>query len=101
MSVFERLADNWVANLGAALLFVFLFRIIARHRPRPLEQLVGIAAWIAGCIVTVVAMIDDTDLSLLPGIMTTMLFFALVIYIEEPFWSMKKLRVFLNKKHRL
>jgi cytosine permease len=97
----ENIADNCIANLGASLVFVFLIRIIVKHRPRPFEKLISLAAWLVGCIITVVATVQHFKTpSLLAGVASTSMFFLIVFFIEEPFWSMKKLRILINRRSK-
>lgn len=88
-------ADDFIANLGTALILIFLVREIVRHRPTALEKIISSTSWIFGCSVTLYTDIKGFNIPLLWGIGATMLSFILAFFIEEPFWSMKKLKDFL------
>ncbi len=95
-------ADDFIANLGSALILIFLVREIVRHRPTPLEKLISTTSWIIGCSVTLYAEIKNFNIPLLWGIGATALSFILAFFIEEPFWSIKKLNDYVsinNEKH--
>lgn len=93
-------ADDFIANLGTSLIFIFLIREIVRHRPTRLEKLISTTSWVIGCCVTLYADIKGFKASLIWGIGATMLSFIVAFFIEEPFWSIKELKKFLtlNKK---
>jgi hypothetical protein len=93
------ISDYYIADLGASLLLIFLLRIIVRHRPKPFEKLTSAGAWIIGCITTTLAAFKGFHTTpLLAGIGATFLCYIVVFFIEEPFWSIKKLRKLLTQK---
>lgn len=89
-------ADDFIANLGTALILIFLVREIVRHRPTALEKMISTTSWIIGCFVTIYTDINGFNVPLLWGIGATMLSFIIAFFIEEPFWSTKKLKDFLT-----
>ncbi len=95
---FNYTADDFIANLGMALVLIFLVRIIVRHRPRRMEKLISCTSWLVGCGVTLYAEMDNFSAPLLSGLWATILFFGVAFFIEEPFWSIKKLKDEIKKK---
>ncbi|MFZ4772467.1 MAG: hypothetical protein ACOYK9_00545 [Chlamydiia bacterium] len=96
---YQIIADNFIANLGIVLLIIFGFRLVVRHRPQPLEKVISTTSWIIGCIATILATIQVTCLPpALIGMGATIGFFGLVMFIEEPFWSWKKLRHLIQNR---
>jgi len=94
-------ADDFIAILGITLLLIFAVRIVVRHRPKPFEKIISTVSWIIGCIAIVIAITQNSETPpLLVGIWTTILFFGVIIFIEEPFWSFKKLKEWLNRNSR-
>jgi hypothetical protein len=94
------LADDFIANLGASLIFIFLVREIVKHRPTALEKVISTTSWIIGCLATIYADINGFETPVLWGIGTTALSFTIAFFIEEPFWSMKKLGCFLASQEK-
>lgn len=94
---FADISDNFTADLGITLVLMFLLRLVVRHRPKPFEKLFSTIAWMTGCAVLVYAEMQNYEVPLLSGIGATVLFFILIWFIEEPFWSMKKLKQLLNR----
>jgi hypothetical protein len=93
------ITDLFIANLGTVLLVIFGYRFVIRHRPKPFEKLFSSIAWFIGCGITVFATFKAPESPpLLTGTGATILFFLFFVFIEEPFWSIKKLRIWLNKK---
>lgn len=94
-------ADDCIANLGVALLLVFSIRVIVQHRPRPFEKMIGAVSWIVGCSAIIASSINRTAMvPLTLGIQVTLLIFGMIIFCEEPFWSFRKLRKWLQEnKH--
>ncbi len=90
---YDDVVDNFIANLGTALLVVFLIRIIVKHRPTPFEKVTSIGAWVIGCITTTVAAVQQLGTPpLFAGVGATILCYIVVFFIEEPFWSAIKLK---------
>lgn len=100
MQFIENLSDNCIANLGIVLLIAFLVKIIAKHRPRPLEKFVSGVCWLLGCITTLLALLNNPNnenQALFLGIGTSIVAFLFILFIEETIWSTKKLNFFEKK----
>jgi len=94
------IADDFIANLGASLILIFLVRAIVRHRPTALEKVISTTSWIIGCSVTMYANIKGFSTPLLWGMGATALSFIIAFFVEEPFWSIKKLNNLLASKKK-
>lgn len=87
--------DDCIANLGVALVLIFVVRTVLIHRPKPLEKFIGFSSWLVGSFATVYFAYKDINLSLLIGLSTTTILFISFFYIMEPvlaFRDLKKLR---------
>lgn len=108
MDYIETIAASFVANLGFILLVDFLIKVVITHRiRRHAKQLSGLS-WLVGCISTAVAQLytpigssNPLTLGLGPsvpsnsftiGIGASLLFFLVVLFIEESIWSYRHLR---------
>ena len=90
---FGDITNSYFACLGAVLILAFLIRIIVKHRPRPYEKIINMAAWLFGCLI---ATIYETEHflqgvpALLAGVNASILLFIVVIFIEETMWAFEK-----------
>ena len=87
------MAENFIASLGVVLLMSFLIKMFASHRPRPYEKLINMGCWFFGALVgTVLSAKDHIGAShaLIISFSATSIAFMCVIYIEETYWSMRK-----------
>ncbi|MFZ4773512.1 MAG: hypothetical protein ACOYK9_05930 [Chlamydiia bacterium] len=93
MGMLQILADDFIKNLGVVLVIIFGFRLMIQHRPKPFEKFISLVSWIVGCSATFLAVkyMTITPPSLI-GMWATIGFFGLVMFIEEPFWSWRKLQ---------
>jgi len=88
------LTNAFIAILGVVLLISFLIKLIVNHRPRILEKTINGIAWLIGCLTSLALQINSPDLgtkALLGGVSATILFYILVIFIEETHWAWKHL----------
>lgn len=95
----NKVADDFIANLGCALILIFFIREIVKHRPTPLEKLISTVSWIAGCIGTIYAHAYMVGNPLTFGINITVVAYLIAFFIEEPFWSAIELRKLLKKNN--
>jgi hypothetical protein len=89
--------ECYIAIAGIVLVICMLLRLIVQHRPRTFEKTINLTAWLTGCATVTIMGIQypgDTTITLLYGISVVGLFFLMVFFIEETFWSIKKV---LNK----
>lgn len=85
--------NSYFACLGAVLILAFLIRIIVKHRPRPYEMIINMAAWLFGCLIATIYEIQhflQGVPALLAGVNASVLFFIAVIFIEETMWAIEK-----------
>lgn len=88
------MAENFIASLGIILLIAFLVKTFAQHRPRPMEKFLNLTCWFFGGIVgTIFSSMTDVDSSrtLVISISASCILFACIIYVEETYWSAKKI----------
>lgn len=88
------LTNAFIAILGVVLLISFLIKLIVKHRPRIFEKTINGTAWLVGCLASLAIQINSPDLgtkALLSGVSASILFYILVIFIEETFWAWKHL----------
>lgn len=88
-----QLLNAYLISLCTVLLISFLVRVIVNHRPRKTGKAINTMAWMLGCIVATVLKIQtpsDEIHFLLAGMGASMLFFLVVMYIEETIWAAKK-----------
>jgi purine-cytosine permease-like protein len=87
------LTNAYLSSLGVVLLMAYLIRIIVRHRPRPFEKMISFAAWVFGCMVATLYearhFLQGMD-ALLAGVNASLLFFLVVIFLEETIWAVRK-----------
>ncbi len=87
---FEDLTNSYIACLGTMLLIAYLMRLLVKHRPRTFEKVFNMSAWIIGCVVATVYeskhFLKGTE-ALLAGVSASILFFMVVIFIEETVWA--------------
>ncbi len=87
------LVNAYLASLVVVLLMAYLIRIIVRHRPRPFEKAISFATWIFGCLVATLYesrhFLQGMD-ALLAGVNASLLFFLVVIFLEETIWAVRK-----------
>lgn len=91
----EDLFNSYIGILGMVLLIAVLARLIIKHRPRKFEKTINLLAWLIGCLVATVLEIQNPKQgihSLLFGMCASALFFLFVFFIEETYWSVKKIR---------
>ncbi len=88
----QDLSQAYLATLGVVLIMSFLTRLIVKHRPRPLEKSINMATWLFGCTLATIYeaqhFLQGMD-SLLIGINGSILFFMVVIFVEETVWATK------------
>ena len=95
IELLQNFLEYYIGIFGVILTIAMLLRVVVQHRPREFEKRVNLAAWIVGCIVsTVIEMQHPTQLvqTLLYGIGASVLFFLIIIFLEETFWAIKKVR---------
>lgn len=93
VQLFQDLTNAYIADLGSVLLMAFLIKIIVKHRPRPLEKWINLAAWFFGCIVATIYEIQHPLQglgTLMAGVNTSLLFYLCVIFLEETIWAVRK-----------
>lgn len=92
------LINAYLANLAAVLLISFICQIVIKHRPRMKEKTISGLAWLFGCFISTISLIFSPQMpiqALFSGIGAGIIFFLLVIFLEETFWSIK--RIFFDK----
>lgn len=93
------LTNSYLASLGVVLLISFLIRMVVKHRPRRYELLLNLSAWLIGCVVStlwIIQDITDTVTPIIMGSLTSMVAFVLIIFIEENVWAAKKIQHYKN-----
>ena len=94
MEFLETMANNFIATLAIVLMLGFLVRIVVRHRPRPLEQLVNVSCRLfGGTIGTIIQSQNTTDPTqvLIIAMSSSCIAFISLIFIEETVWALKKI----------
>lgn len=94
------LLNAYLVSLGIVLVIAFIVRIVVQHRPRPTEKAINTISWLIGCCVATILKFQnpqDKIHFLLFGVGATGLFFLAVLYIEETYWSSKKIIVKQDK----
>jgi hypothetical protein len=89
----QDLTNSYISTLGVVLLMAYLTRIIVRHRPRAFEQAINMATWLFGCLIATIYEIQhflQGVQALIVGVNASILFFLLVIFIEETVWASRK-----------
>ncbi len=85
--------NSYIAILGLVLMLAFLLKIVVKHRPRPFDKLVNIITWIFGCVASTIYEINyplqGID-ALVTGLKFSVLFFLVVLFVEEIVWATKK-----------
>ncbi|PIS02046.1 MAG: hypothetical protein COT85_07875 [Chlamydiae bacterium CG10_big_fil_rev_8_21_14_0_10_42_34] len=99
MQFFLDVAENFIASLGIILLLSFLTKTFEHHRPRPYEKMINFSCWFFGAIIGTLysAKNPETSNTLIISFCATTLAFLFIIYIEETYWSAKK--IILEHKH--
>jgi hypothetical protein len=93
MEFLEVMANNFIASLGIVLMMAFLVRIVVKHRPRPLEQLINLACWLLGGVIGTIAQargLADPTQTLIVSMSVSFIAFVISIFIEETVWAMRK-----------
>lgn len=93
MQFFLSMAENFIASLGVVLLMSFLIKTFAQHRPRPYEKLINMSCWFFGALLGTILSAQDhigPSHALIISFSATSIAFLCVIYIEETYWSVKK-----------
>jgi cytosine permease len=91
----ENLLNCFIGVIGIVLFIGVLARIIIRHRLRTFERTINIIAWLIGCIVATMLIIQNPDQVVRPLLLSmgaSTLFFLFVFFIEETYWSLQKIR---------
>ncbi len=89
----EDLTNSIIGILGIILLMAYILKIIVKHRPRPFEKMLNMAAWILGSVVAAIYQVNHPQQgvdSLLTGVKASLLFFLAVLFIEELVWATQK-----------
>lgn len=90
---FQDLTNSYIATLGAVLLMAYLTRIIVTHRVRYHEKIINTITWLFGCLVATIYEIEHVLAgveTLLVGVNASLLFFIVVIFVEETVWAARK-----------
>ena len=88
--VMQDLTNSYIAILGVILLLAYLTRLIIKHRPKSFEKSINLAAWLFGCVISTVYEVQhflQGNHALLAGVTGSVLFFLVVIFIEETVWA--------------
>ena len=91
----ETTLTSFISNLGIVLLISYLIRILIRHRLRPKQKLLNTSCWVAGCVVSLIAQTQTPAKPigevLIIGVVASILFFLVMMFIEETIWSLKSI----------
>lgn len=88
------LLNAYLATLGIVLLIAFIAQVLIKHRPRPKEKAINGLAWLFGSLASTISLIHSPENpihALFTGIGGSLLFFALVVFLEETFWAFHKI----------
>lgn len=88
------LLNAYIGIMGIILLIAVMARLIIKHRPRKYEKVINCASWLFGCVVSTYLEVKQPDAaihSLFFGMSASVLFFLVVFFIEETYWSIQKI----------
>lgn len=88
------LLNAYLATLGIVLLIAFIAQVLINHRPRPREKVINGLAWLFGSLASTISLIHSPNSpihALFTGIGGSLIFFAIVVFLEETFWALKKI----------
>jgi len=88
------LLNSYLVSLCCVLLISFLFRIVSNRMPGKIEKWINTIAWLVGCLVSTILKIQNpaNEMNfLLLGAGASAMFFLVVMYAEETFYSAKKI----------
>ncbi len=89
---FINLICDFIACLALVLLLTSLVQIVIQHRPKTFGKWIGNSSWLVGSIFAIIFNIrqpDETVENLLISLGTCVIFYLIVILIEETAWSVK------------
>ena len=81
-----------MAILVLSLLINFVITICVKHRARYLHRFEGSMFWIVGCIVAIRSLVlapERANEAFISGVIATVLFAVITVFIEETIWSIK------------
>lgn len=93
MNFINNLTSCYIAVLGVTLLQGFLVEIIVKHRPRCHEKIINSFCFFLGCGISTYTLLitENSTMGIAGGMLTSVLAFILMIFIEESIWSFRKL----------
>ena len=92
MQFLQDLTASYITTLGVVLLLAYLMRTLVRHRVRRLERATSTAALLFGWYLATIyeyKYFPDPTAPVLAGIAASLLFFLIVLFIEETSWAVK------------
>ena len=89
------LTNSYLSNFVIVFLVSFLSHAVIRHRPIYFAKIINTIAWIIGCVAATIFKLENHEsgiYSLISGIGFILLFYLIIIFIEEVIWSTKTLK---------
>lgn len=93
--ILEKISTALVANLGMVLISSALVKLLIQHRVRPIDRIDNAICWVVGSAAALYAYFTHHNgiTAAIYGINTTLLMCGLIIFLEEFYWSAKKIKI--------